>query len=92
MVKKRDPRSVQSKAAVEKIDEKRLEEFMGGAERTVEDKQKGPDPLANRDFKQINVRVNEYEYNLLMAASRRRGLRIQDYIRTAWMEAAQESE
>lgn len=65
-----------------------VESFAAGAESA----EQTPDPSAPHNFKALRVGLNEYEYQILEAASRKTGRSKLNFIRRAVLKMAEEME
>ena len=65
-----------------------IEAFAAGAEAAPTAQE--PDPAAPRNFKALKVGFNEYEYQILEAASRQSGRSKLNFIRHAVLKMAEE--
>lgn len=67
------------------VSEEHIKSFILNADKTELDKNH-PDPDAIRNYKQLSVRLNEYEYNLLEKYSKKVRRSIADSMRDALIE------
>jgi len=86
MVKKREGKRP-TLNEVPNVSDEALSRFMDEAEGYAKSEDKA-DPRAKRDYKQINVRVNEYEYQRILIAAEREHMKVQDFLRVMAMRQA----